>query len=151
MRRFMMTPPPQETSLQRACHHPHRTKAGPNAYQNSIKCKDCGYVLHLKKKAAPKSMETKETTSCSRACKNYEASSAPSTPGDPALGPRNPKLLYVKYPEARQPLTHSLTHSYIHPLSHSHSHSHSPPPPPSPRSPPSSPPSPLWTPMRLDL
>ena len=59
--RMNMHPPPQDTTLkQRSCHHPNTTRAGTNAYQTKITCKDCGFILHLMKKDPTKPMQTQD-------------------------------------------------------------------------------------------
>ena len=71
---FMTKPPPQGPTLrQRSCTHANRTRAGSNAYQTVIKCKDCGFVLHLEKKTVGKAMDTKEASACTHSRKNIRA------------------------------------------------------------------------------
>ena len=97
LNRFMMKPPPQDPTLkQRSCPHANRTRAGSNAYQNVIKCKDCGFVLHLEKKTVGKAMETKEAGACTHSRKNYQGTTATTWKwrcldcGETASGSKNP-------------------------------------------------------------
>ena len=97
LNRFMMKPPPQDPTLkQRSCPHANRTRAGSNAYQNVIKCKDCGFVLHLEKKTVGKAMETKEAGTCTHSRKNYQGTTATTWKwrcldcGETASGSKNP-------------------------------------------------------------
>ena len=92
-----MHPPPQDTTLkQRACHHPNTTRAGTNAYQTKITCKDCGFILHLMKKDPAKPMQTQDRWECPHVRKDWRGTTATTwrwrclNCGETATGYKNP-------------------------------------------------------------